>query len=113
MGVPRTFGTDCSLLPTCKSENNFAMLVLPLLALMISAVPQASFLGPLLFLIYIDDLLSYLNQGMVAVYTDDAVISHSSNCLSSQLGDLNKDIVNLQNRLVGNELSVNISKHSF
>ena len=42
-----------------------------------SGVPQGC-LGPLLLLIYINDLLFCLNKGKLTMYADDSAISHSS-----------------------------------
>ena len=60
---------------------------------------QGSCLGPILFLVYINDLPFCLNKGKVTMYADDTAISHSSSCLSKLQDDLNQDLVNLQNWL--------------
>ena len=44
------------------------------------------------------------------MYADDTAISHSSRCLSKLQDDLNQDLVNLQNWLHGNKLSLNVVK---
>ena len=66
---------------------------------------QGSCLGPLLFVIHINDLPFCLCQGKVAMYADYTVISHSK-----LQDELNEDLLNLQNWLHGNKLSLNIVK---
>ena len=44
------------------------------------------------------------------MYADETAISHSSRCLSKLQDDLNQDLVNLQNWLHGNKLSLNVVK---
>ena len=73
-------------------------------------VPQGSCLGPLLFLIYINDLPFSLKKGHVSMYADDTTISYSSKNLDVLQHDLNCDLLNLQNWLHGNKLSLNVVK---
>ena len=42
-------------------------------------VPQGSVIGPLLFLVYINDLPNCLNEGFPRMFADDTNISYSSN----------------------------------
>ena len=73
-------------------------------------VPQGSCLGPLLFLIYINDLPFSLEKAHVSMYADDTTISHSSMSFADLQHDLNCDLSNLQDWLHGNKLSLNVVK---
>ena len=62
-------------------------------------VPPGSVLGPLLFLIFINDLPNCFNSGTAAMYADD----------TTEL-QINKELECLNKWLVVNKLSLNVSK---
>ena len=76
-------------------------------------VPQCSIIGPLLFLVYINDLPNCLNEGIPRMFADDTNISFSSNTLSDLEHLINFELQSLNRWLIANKLSLNIAKTEF
>ena len=76
-------------------------------------VPQGSILGPLLFLIYINDLPNCLNISCAKMFADDTNITVPG-CTFAELEQAsNSELTNLYSWLKANKLSLNIAKTEF
>ncbi len=72
-------------------------------------VPQGSILGPLLFLIYINDLPNCLKFLRAIMFADDSTI-YGSLINMKEIHKVQKDLNNLVDWLCANKLSLNVSK---
>ena len=75
-----------------------------------TGVPQGSVLGPLLFLLYINDLHNSVRYAKTYHFADDTSVILSSTSLEILSKRINKDLFNLSNWLKANKLSLNVKK---
>jgi hypothetical protein len=73
-------------------------------------VPQGSILGPLLFLLYINDLPQAVNDCDVRLYADDTCISFTHKIISEIETKLNSDFNNLCDWFIDNKLSIHFGE---
>ena len=76
-------------------------------------VPQGSILGPLLFLLYINDIVLSSNILKFYLFADDTTIFYSTKVNAETEQILNNELNKVHNWLNCNKLSLNISKSCF
>ena len=76
-------------------------------------VSQGSVLGPLLFLIYINDIYRSSKLLTFHLFADDTSIFFSNQGARTIEKTINQELSHVSNRLNANKLSLNISKSSF
>ena len=79
----------------------------------ILSVPQGTILGPLLFLIYSNDLPNCLSLNVPRMYADDTHITYAGSDLHLIQSSLSHDLEKLSKWLVCNRLTLNATKTEF
>ena len=80
---------------------------------LICGIPQGTILGPLLFLVYINDLPNCLAHAEPRMYADDTHLTFASNNMKDIEFYLNQDLANVNQWLIANKLTLNQSKTEF
>ena len=78
-----------------------------------SGVPQGSVLGPVLFLLYINDIPNSVNILKPFLFADDTSLYYSSSNIKDLEITINNDLEQIQEWFLCNKLSLNIKKSNF
>ena len=81
------------------------------LAALNRGILQESVLGPLLFLLYINDLNQVIKFCKVHHFADDTNLLRLSNSIKKLNKLVNADLKHLANRLNANKISLNVKKN--
>ena len=76
-------------------------------------VPQGSILGPLLFLLYINDLYNIWSTSIPILYADDTNLFYKGKDIDTLVSYINMELKNISTWLKVNRLSLNIKKTHF
>ena len=76
-------------------------------------IPQGTILGPLLFILYINDLPNCLSNSVARMYADDTHLTFASNNIETINDVMNHDLSNVNTWLTANKLTLNSSKTEF
>jgi hypothetical protein len=75
-------------------------------------VPQGPILGPLLFIVFFNDIADRIQHSNVITYADDTVVYYSSNDVNAIEDILNLEMENIGKYCRENELLLNLKKNS-
>ena len=80
---------------------------------MTCGVPQGSTLGPLLFLLYINDMPNCSKKLSFRIFADDTNIFYSSTNIREVENVMNEELTNIRRCCAINKLSINLKKTNF
>src|SRR3989442_7135846 len=76
-------------------------------------VPQGSILGPILFLLYVNDMHTCSQLLKFFLFADDTTLLFSSSNITSLMNTVNNELLHLADWFALNKLSLNISKTKY
>ena len=95
---------------TNRTQRTFANKLISSELPIICGVPQGSILGPLMFLIYINDLTTCIKHSQCRLFADDTVLYVSCGSSSEAKVNLQADLDNLSQWCQKNQLTINTNK---
>ena len=76
-------------------------------------VPQGSILGPLLFLLYMNDIITVCKECNPILFADDTTLLYKDSDYNSLYRKANNELNNISNWFAANKLSLNVEKTQF
>ena len=76
-------------------------------------VPQGSILGPLLFILHVNDIPSTTSLFEIILFADDTTLLYSHPDIATKINLINKELSEIFNWFKANKLSVNASKTNY
>jgi len=76
-------------------------------------VPQGSILGPLLFILYVNDIVHTSSILKFVLFADDTTILYSHKNLPDKIEMINTELLKVTNWFKANKLSINVTKTNF
>ena len=77
------------------------------------SVPQGSILGPLLFIIYMNDIVNLPLNGNITLFADDITLIYEAKNYKELEMHMNDDMKSISSWLMANKLVINIDKSNF
>ena len=79
----------------------------------IYGTPQGSVLGPLIYIIYMNDFVNACEHLNVIMYADDTVVYYDHENLPQCIGEMNRGLFMIKKWLYDNKLALNVNKSHF
>lgn len=76
-------------------------------------VPQGTILGPILFVLYINNIVKCVNECKINMFADDTILYISGNDLNQMYITINRELAVINNWLCENSLSLNLNKTKY